>query len=77
MQVARTAYPLNAFEAAKFMLRTRTTLAPSAVGAPLIGGVRLPRGGKSCSCNHAVVHIRENADSLICVLFLECLFKAL
>ena len=30
MQVARTAYPLNAFEAAKFMLRTRTTLAPSA-----------------------------------------------
>ena len=29
MQVARTAYPLNAFEAAKFMLRTRTTLAPS------------------------------------------------
>ena len=30
VQVARTAYPLNAFEAAKFMLRTRTTLAPSA-----------------------------------------------
>ena len=29
MQVARTAYPLNAIEAAKFMLRTRTTLAPS------------------------------------------------
>ena len=30
MQVARTAYLLNAFEAAKFMLRTGTTLAPSA-----------------------------------------------
>ena len=30
MQVARTAYPLNAIEAAKFMLRTRTTLALSA-----------------------------------------------
>ena len=30
VQVARTAYLLNTFEAAKFMLRTGTTLAPSA-----------------------------------------------